>query len=116
MYTFYLTLCNTHPTAHTLQHTHNNTYFLTGTLQHILFNRHFATDTLQYTLPNRHFETHKFCMNICLRVLRLEFRGGVKIENRENLGQCSNGGGGAKKNRNVPISRGGVSIFQKCLN
>ena len=28
--------------------------------------------------------------------------GGVKIENRENLGQCSNGGGGG--DRSVPIS------------
>ena len=29
-------------------------------------------------------------------------REGVKIENRENLGQCPNRGG--QKNRNVPIS------------
>ena len=31
-------------------------------------------------------------------------RGGIKIENRENLGQCPNRGGGVKKTRNVPIS------------
>ena len=30
-------------------------------------------------------------------------RGGIEIENRENLGQCPNGGG-LKESRNVPIS------------
>ena len=33
-----------------------------------------------------------------------EVRGGVKIENRENLGQCPNRGGGVSFFKNVPIS------------
>ena len=47
-------------------------------------------------------------------------RGGVKIENRENLGQCPNRGGGIQKcpNFNLGIlkTEGGVSIFQECPN
>ena len=52
-------------------------------------------------------------------------RGGVKIENRENLGQCPNNrrGGGVNKiqkcpNFNLGILKpeGGVSIFQECPN
>ena len=51
-------------------------------------------------------------------------RGGVKIENRENFGQCPNRGGrGVKKTEmsqfqfgNFENRRGRVSIFQKCPN
>ena len=39
---------------------------------------------------------------ICRRDLFL-YRGGIKIENRENLGQCPNrGGGGGEKNKKIP--------------
>ena len=46
-------------------------------------------------------------------------RGGVKIENRENLGQCSNRGGGRKKTEMSQFqfgnfeNRGGGSLFFK---
>ena len=50
-------------------------------------------------------------------------RGGVKIENRENLGQCPNRGGRGKKKQKCPNfnlgilkTEGGVSIFQECPN
>ena len=54
-----------------------------------------------------------------LRQTRL--RGGIKIENQENLGQCLNRGGGETQkcpNFNLGIlkTEGGVSIFQKCPN
>ena len=48
--------------------------------------------------------------------------GGVKIEKRENLGQCPNMGVGVKKTEmsqfqfgNFENRGGGVSIFQNCL-
>ena len=52
-------------------------------------------------------------------------RGGVKIENRENLGQCPNNRRGERKQNpemsqfqfgNFENRRGGVSIFQECPN
>ena len=50
-------------------------------------------------------------------------RGGIKIKNRENLGQCPNRGGGVKiiqkyPNFNLGIlkTEGGISIFQECPN
>ena len=49
--------------------------------------------------------------------------GGVKIENRENLGQFPNRGGEGKKNQKCPNfnlgilkTEGGVSFFQECPN
>ena len=41
-------------------------------------------------------------------------RGGIKIENRENLGQCPNRGGGVKKTQKCPNFN--LGIFQKCPN
>ena len=63
------------------------------------------------------------CEEIKLAEVRAEpgnilLRGGIKIRNQENLGQCLNRGG-VEINRNVPISiwefenRGGGSLFFK---
>ena len=73
------------------------------------------------------FSLKYFCIAYFTRILTLTvaskwlntLRGGVKIENRENLGQCPNRGGGQKcPNFNFGIlkTEWGVSIFQKCPN
>ena len=46
----------------------------------------------------------------------LKVRGGIKIENRENLGQCPNRGRGLKKKQKCPNFNLGILEIQKCPN